>query len=33
MLGLEFPPPEDDEVFSMTLDLLFVRIHFVKVKP
>lgn len=32
MVGIEFPPCEDDESFVMTLDLLFVRIHYVKIK-
>ena len=33
MLGIEFPPPEEDETFVMTVDLLFIRIHWVRVKP
>ena len=32
MLGLEFPPPEEGETFVMTLDLFFIRIHWVRVK-
>jgi hypothetical protein len=32
MLGIEFPPPEDEETFVMTIDILFVRMHVVKVK-
>lgn len=32
MVGIEFPPPDDDESFVMTLDLLFVRINVVSMK-
>ena len=32
MLGIEFPPCDEDESFVMTIDLLFVRIHYVKIK-
>lgn len=30
MFGIEFPPPEDDEIFIMTIDLGIVRINMVK---
>ena len=30
MFGIEFPPPEDDETFIMTIDLGIVRINMVK---
>ena len=33
MVGIEFPPPDEDETFVMTIDLLFFRIHWVRVKP
>ena len=32
MVGIEFPPCDEDESFVMTIDLLFVRIHYVKIK-
>ena len=32
MLGIEFPPCEENESFIMTIDLLFVRLHYVKLK-
>lgn len=31
MVGLEFPPPEDEESFVMVLDLGILRISIVKV--
>lgn len=33
MVGIEFPPPEDEETFVMTIDLLFFRIHYARIKP
>ena len=32
MVGIEFPPPDEEESFVMTIDLLFVRITYVKIK-
>ena len=30
MIGIEFPPCEDDETFVMTIDLGIIRINYIK---